>query len=47
MAGDIFIVDGKWDRKPIDPLRIPRSVQAAVQQRIEHLSADARHVRWG
>lgn len=44
VAGDIFIVDGKWDRKPIDPLRIPRSVQAAVQQRIEHLSADARHV---
>ncbi len=44
VAGDIFIVDGKWDRKPIDALRIPRSVQDAVQQRIEHLSADARQV---
>ncbi|HJZ46222.1 MAG TPA: AAA family ATPase [Roseiflexaceae bacterium] len=44
MAGDIVIVDGKWDRKPIDTLRIPRSMQDAVQQRIEHLSADARQV---
>jgi DNA-binding CsgD family transcriptional regulator len=44
MAGDIFIVNGMWDRKPIDPLRIPRSLQDAVRQRMEHLSADARQV---
>ena len=41
VAGDIFIVDGKWDSKPIDPLRIPRSVQDAVQQRVEHQSRRA------
>ncbi|MEO7912893.1 MAG: AAA family ATPase [Roseiflexaceae bacterium] len=44
VAGDIFIVDGTWDRKPIDRLRIPRSIQDAVQQRVEHQSADARQV---
>lgn len=44
VAGDIFIVDGKWDRKPIDPMRIPRSIQDAVQDRVDHQSADARQV---
>ena len=32
-AGDIFYADGGWDRKPLADLRIPRSVQDAVQQR--------------
>ncbi|NTU81057.1 MAG: AAA family ATPase [Chloroflexales bacterium] len=40
-AGDIFYRDGVWDRKPLDELRIPRSVQDAVQQRAARLSAPA------
>jgi len=44
MAGDIFYVDGDWGRKPLSELHIPRSVQDAVQQRIDRLSEDARQV---
>ena len=32
-AGDIFYSHSEWDRKPLSNLRIPRTVQAAVQQR--------------
>ncbi len=41
-AGDIFYADGTWSRKPMSELRIPRSVQDAVQRRSEQLSAGAR-----
>ena len=40
-AGEIFYVDGEWDRKPLVDLHIPRSVQAAVQQRVDRLSVHA------
>jgi DNA-binding CsgD family transcriptional regulator len=43
-AGDIFYADGQWDRKPLAELHIPRTVQVAVQQRVERLSADARRL---
>ena len=43
-AGDIFYADGRWDRKPLSELHIPRSVQDAVQQRTDLLSEDARRV---
>jgi DNA-binding CsgD family transcriptional regulator/tetratricopeptide (TPR) repeat protein len=43
-AGDIFYTDGHWERKPLSELRIPRSVQDAVQQRTDRLSEEARHV---
>jgi DNA-binding CsgD family transcriptional regulator len=43
-TGDVFIADGGWDRKPIGELRIPRSVQAAVQARAERLSPPARRL---
>ena len=43
-AGDIFYLDGRWERKPLAELHIPRSVQDAVQQRTDHLSEAARHV---
>jgi len=36
-AGGIFYADGRWDRKPLDELHIPRSVQDAVQQRTDLL----------
>ena len=35
--GDIFYADGTWDRKEISQLRIPRTVQDAVQRRTQQL----------
>jgi DNA-binding CsgD family transcriptional regulator len=43
-AGDIFLREGVWDRKPLQQLRIPRSVQLAVEQRLSHLEPDARRL---
>ena len=40
--GDIFYGAHGWDRKPLGRLHIPHSVQAAVRQRIERLSVDAK-----
>jgi DNA-binding CsgD family transcriptional regulator/tetratricopeptide (TPR) repeat protein len=40
-AGDIFYSEGGWDRKPLNELSIPRSVQDAVQQRVRLLSQAA------
>jgi len=37
-VGEIFYADGKWDRKPVRELHIPRSVQDAVGRRMEQLS---------
>ena len=36
--GDIFYGSSGWDRKPLRGMRIPRSVQDAVQRRLERLS---------
>jgi DNA-binding CsgD family transcriptional regulator len=43
-AGDIFLGEGGWNRKAISELRIPRSVQDAVQWRVASLSQAAHHV---
>jgi DNA-binding CsgD family transcriptional regulator/predicted negative regulator of RcsB-dependent stress response len=43
-AGDIFLHAGTWDRKPIAELRVPRSVDDAVQRRTVVLSDAARKV---
>jgi DNA-binding CsgD family transcriptional regulator/Flp pilus assembly protein TadD len=43
-AGDIFFVDGRWERKELQEMSTPRSVQDAVQQRIDRLSTPARRV---
>ncbi len=43
-AGDIFYENGRWDRKPLSELHIPRSVQDAVQQRTDQLSESAASV---
>jgi DNA-binding CsgD family transcriptional regulator/tetratricopeptide (TPR) repeat protein len=40
-GGDIFYAGGKWDRKPLAELHIPRSVHDAVQRRSRRVSADA------
>ena len=42
-AGTIFYVHGYWNRSTLREIHIPRSVQDAVQQRMEHLSHEARH----
>ncbi|HEX2696217.1 MAG TPA: AAA family ATPase, partial [Anaerolineales bacterium] len=44
VAGEIFYSDGTWDRRPIDELSIPRSVQDAVRRRAEQLSASAKDI---
>lgn len=43
-AGDIYQVDGRWDRKRLGELQVPRTVQDAVQRRMVSLPADARRV---
>ncbi|MCE7986278.1 MAG: helix-turn-helix transcriptional regulator [Caldilinea sp. CFX5] len=42
-TGDVFYSDGVWDRKPMNDLQIPRTVQDAVQRRVVQLSAAARY----
>ncbi len=42
--GDIFYVQGYWNRRSLNAARIPRSVQDAVQRRTEHLGEAARYV---
>jgi predicted ATPase len=43
-AGEIFYANGRWDRKPLSELHVPRSIQDAVQQRTDQLSDSARRV---
>jgi len=43
-SGDIFYAEGRWDRKPLNELRIPRTVQVAVQRRADGLSPAARQL---
>ena len=42
--GEIYYADGNWQRKPLQELSTPQSVQDAVQQRTEHLSSSAKQV---
>ncbi len=41
-TGEISFADGSWDRKAVNELHIPRSVQDAVQVRMEQLSERAK-----
>lgn len=43
-VGEIFYSDGRWERKPVADLHIPRSVQDAVRRRLERLSEPTRRV---
>jgi predicted ATPase/DNA-binding CsgD family transcriptional regulator len=43
-AGDIFYVQGYWNCHSLPAVRIPQSVQDAVQQRTRHLGEAARRV---
>lgn len=42
--GELFYTHGRWERKPLGELHIPRSVQDAVQQRTHQLAESARQV---
>ncbi|MGH2543114.1 MAG: ATP-binding protein, partial [Ardenticatenaceae bacterium] len=44
LAGDIFYRQGRWDRRPMQQLRIPHSVQVAVQLRRAPLNPAAREL---
>src|SRR5579863_2501141 len=43
-SGEIFYADGRWDRRPLAELHVPRSLQDAVQQRTDQLSEPARQI---
>ncbi len=43
-AGDIYLSQAGWTRKPVHELHIPRTVQEAVARRTEQLSEAARSV---
>jgi DNA-binding CsgD family transcriptional regulator len=40
---DIFYVNGRWDRKKLSELRVPRTVAMSVKQRLAAISDPARH----
>jgi DNA-binding CsgD family transcriptional regulator len=40
-SGDIFYAEGRWNRRPLDELRIPRTIQDAVGRRMAQLSSAA------
>jgi DNA-binding CsgD family transcriptional regulator len=40
-TSEIFYADGRWERKPVGELRIPRSIEEAVQRRSQQLSPPA------
>ncbi|MCI0395564.1 MAG: AAA family ATPase [Chloroflexi bacterium] len=42
VTGQIFYTDGRWERKSAGELQIPRTVQVAVERRVEQLSPAAR-----
>ncbi len=44
VSGAVALKDGNWELRPISAVDIPRSVEAAVQQRSEQLSEEARKV---
>ncbi len=44
VSGEVFYAGHEWQRKPLHVLRMPRTVQAAVQQRVQKLSAAASNV---
>lgn len=43
-SGDIFTANGRWDRKQLRDLRVPQTIQLAVTQRVDRLTANARRV---
>jgi DNA-binding NarL/FixJ family response regulator len=42
MDGAIFFADGRWDRRPLGELHLPRTIEEAVRRRVARLSGPAR-----
>src|SRR5207253_1689292 len=42
VVDDIFYANGRWDRKKLSELRVPRTVALSVEQRLATISAPAR-----
>lgn len=42
--GDIFLVEGRWERKPLAQIHIPDSVQRLIEQRLNRLTRPARNL---
>jgi len=43
-SGDIYRTNGVWTRKPLEELRIPRTLDDAVERRLSRLSVPAREL---
>jgi DNA-binding CsgD family transcriptional regulator len=43
VVDDIFYANGRWDRKKLSELRVPRTVAMSVEQRVAAIGAAARH----
>jgi predicted ATPase/DNA-binding CsgD family transcriptional regulator len=43
-SGEIYYVNGRWERKSLNELHIPRSVQDAVHERTDQLSEPSREI---
>jgi DNA-binding NarL/FixJ family response regulator len=43
-AGELVVAGNTWDAKPFADLRLPRSVQLAVQRRLKQVSPEAREI---
>ncbi len=41
---DIYLVEGRWERKPLTQIDIPGSIQRVVEQRLSHLTQPARQL---
>jgi predicted ATPase/DNA-binding CsgD family transcriptional regulator len=42
--GDIYLVEGRWERRPLAQIDIPDSVQRVVEQRLSRLTGPARQL---
>ena len=43
-SAELVVANEAWDRQPLSILHLPRSVQIAVQRRLEQLSPQAREI---
>jgi predicted ATPase/DNA-binding NarL/FixJ family response regulator len=43
-SAELLIATAEWDRQPLSILHLPRSVQIAVQRRLDQLSPEAREI---
>ncbi len=41
---DIYLIEGRWERKPLTQIDIPGSIQHVVEQRLSHLTQPARQL---